>query len=67
VIGLDGAIDVLSGKKKKAPDSLQLKGLVWFWRILARPYRLDKVWYATAFFSTVLWRSFKRWINRKTA
>ncbi|MBW7857370.1 MAG: WecB/TagA/CpsF family glycosyltransferase [Leptonema sp. (in: Bacteria)] len=67
VVGIDGAIDVLSGKKKKAPDSWQLKDLTWFWRILVRPYRLDKVWYTIKFFTIVLWRSFKLWIHRKSA
>ncbi len=67
VIGLDGAIDVLSGKKKKAPDGMQLKGLVWLWRLLVRPYRLDKIWNLLGFCTLVLWRSFKRWVNRKTA
>jgi N-acetylglucosaminyldiphosphoundecaprenol N-acetyl-beta-D-mannosaminyltransferase len=67
VIGLDGAIDVLSGKKKKAPDALQLRGLVWLWRTLMRPYRVDRIWYVLSFITLVLWRSFKRWVKRKTA
>jgi len=67
VIGLDGAIDVLSGKKKKAPDGIQLKGLVWFWRVLVQPYRLDKLWWMFRFYSLVLWRALKGWINQKTS
>lgn len=67
VIGLDGALDVLSGKARKAPDALQLRGLAWLWRAMVRPYRLDKLWHVQAFFWIVLARSFRRWINRKTA
>lgn len=43
VVGVGGAFDVLSGKTKKAPDYFQLKGLTWLWRIISKPYRINRV------------------------
>ncbi len=43
VVGVGGAFDILSGKIKKAPDYFQLKGLTWLWRIIARPYRINRL------------------------
>lgn len=59
VIGVDGALDVLSGKEKKAPDFFQLRGLAWLWRTLSRPYLIDR-WLGTlGFYLTTLWVSFR--------
>ncbi len=49
VIGVGGSLDVLSGLEKKAPDYFKLKGLTWLWRILTRPYRLQRIWEAFYF------------------
>ncbi|MCC5815713.1 MAG: WecB/TagA/CpsF family glycosyltransferase [Leptospira sp.] len=54
VIGVSGAFDTLSGKEKKAPDSFQLKGYTWLWRIIARPYRIFRMFRILQFVFMVL-------------
>ncbi|MCB1158825.1 MAG: WecB/TagA/CpsF family glycosyltransferase [Leptospiraceae bacterium] len=58
VIGVSGNLDIVSGYKKKAPFYFQNQGLTWLWRILSRPYRLDKIWKTLSFF---LYFSFQGW------
>jgi len=60
IIGAWGNFDTLSGKVKKAPDYFQLRGLTWLWRILVRPYRLDKIFYMIQFFVTVKLENWKK-------
>lgn len=60
VIGVDGAFDILSGKEKKAPDWFQTRGLAWFWRTLARPLYIDRMFAVFFFFVMTLWRSFRK-------
>lgn len=60
LIGIDGAFDILSGQKKKAPDYFQLRGYAYIWRILSRPYRLDRMWYLMVFYFLTMVRG-----NRK--
>ncbi|MCE9499856.1 MAG: WecB/TagA/CpsF family glycosyltransferase [Leptospira sp.] len=43
VIGVSGAFDILSGKIKKAPDYFQLRGLTWLWRIISKPWRINRI------------------------
>ncbi|MBE7412865.1 MAG: WecB/TagA/CpsF family glycosyltransferase [Leptospiraceae bacterium] len=43
IVGVGGAFDILSGKIKKAPDYFQVNGLTWLWRIIVRPYRINRV------------------------
>ncbi|TGK06222.1 glycosyltransferase [Leptospira fluminis] len=50
VIGVAGAMDILSGKVRKAPNFFKLKGLTWFWRILVRPWRLIRLSRMIGFF-----------------
>lgn len=59
VIGVSGAFDTLSGKDKKAPDSFQLKGYTWLWRIIARPYRIFRMFRILQFIIMVLISRFK--------
>lgn len=44
VIGVGGALDMLSGADKKAPEWFKERGLIWLWRIIARPYRIQRMW-----------------------
>lgn len=60
VIGAWGNFDTLSGKEKKAPDYFQTRGLAWFWRILARPYRVDKIFKTIQFYTKILYMSWKK-------
>jgi N-acetylglucosaminyldiphosphoundecaprenol N-acetyl-beta-D-mannosaminyltransferase len=59
VIGVSGAFDVLSGREKKAPDSFQLKGYTWLWRIIARPYRIFRMFRIIQFIIMVLFSRLK--------
>ncbi len=54
VIGIDGTFDILSGARRKAPDSIQLSGYAWLWRTLTRPYLLPRV-YRTIHFYILTW------------
>ncbi len=60
VFGIDGALDVLSGMEKKAPDFFQVRGLAWLWRTLARPWRLDRWWHLWHFVALTVWRSLRK-------
>ncbi|EPG67795.1 glycosyltransferase WecB/TagA/CpsF family protein [Leptospira wolffii serovar Khorat str. Khorat-H2] len=62
VIGVGGAMDILSGKVKKAPNYFKLKGLTWFWRILVRPWRLLRLSRMIGFF-VLVW--VKSWFVKK--
>ncbi|WCL48535.1 WecB/TagA/CpsF family glycosyltransferase [Leptospira sp. GIMC2001] len=54
VIGVSGAFDILSGKDRKAPDFFKLKGYTWLWRIIARPYRIFRMFRIAQFIIFVL-------------
>lgn len=41
IINLNGALDNMAGKKKSAPNFINERHLVWFWRSINRPHR----WY----------------------
>jgi N-acetylglucosaminyldiphosphoundecaprenol N-acetyl-beta-D-mannosaminyltransferase len=68
VIGAWGNFDTLSGKVKKAPDSFQVKGLAWLWRIFSRPYRIDKWIKMIQFFTKIKVQNWKlkREANKKS-
>jgi len=38
-VGVGGAIDVVSGMLKRAPEAWQKLGLEWFYRLLQEPWR----------------------------
>jgi N-acetylglucosaminyldiphosphoundecaprenol N-acetyl-beta-D-mannosaminyltransferase len=57
VIGVDGALDILSGKARKAPDWAQVRGLIWFWRTITRPWNLGRVFVMTHFITRSLFRA----------
>ncbi len=60
LIGAWGNFDTLSGKEKKAPDYFQTRGLAWLWRILARPYRVDKILKTIQFYVKILYLSWQK-------
>lgn len=43
MLGLGGALDVLSGQVQRAPDAWQKLGLEWFYRLLHQPSRLGRM------------------------
>ena len=60
VFGVDGAFDILSGKEKKAPDWIQLRGLIWLWRIISRPWRMSRIIFMIQFYILTYFRSFRQ-------
>lgn len=49
-IGVGGALDMISGKIKRAPKILQKMGLEWLWRLIQEPSRLGRIINATIIF-----------------
>jgi N-acetylglucosaminyldiphosphoundecaprenol N-acetyl-beta-D-mannosaminyltransferase len=56
VIGVDNAFDILSGNRS-VPEFFQVRGLQWLWRLLTKPYRLDRWFYFFKFYLLVYWKS----------
>lgn len=42
-IGVGGALDYISGAKRRAPKWMQEYGLEWIWRLLSEPWRLPRI------------------------
>jgi len=43
LINLNGSLDFMAGKKKRAPDFIEERHLAWLWNTVNRPYKLYKV------------------------
>lgn len=56
VIGIDNAFDILSGNRI-VPEFFQVRGLQWLWRLLTKPYRIDRWFYFFKFYLLVYWKS----------
>jgi len=46
-MGVGGAFDFISGRKKRAPQTLRRMGLEWLWRLVQEPKRLPRILNAT--------------------
>lgn len=53
IIPLGGILDILSGKRKKAPNLITNKNLVWLYRIINKPYRWGRIISAIQWISMV--------------
>lgn len=60
IIGVSGSLDILSGKVRKAPNFFKLRGLIWLWRILSKPWRLFRFFRMVQFFTVVFFKSLFR-------
>lgn len=60
-IGVGGALDFISGRKKRAPKILRRIGLEWFYRLLQEPQRLPRILNATVKFPFLV---FKQKLNQ---
>ncbi len=49
-MGVGGAFDFLSGKRKRAPVFLQKMGLEWLWRLVQEPSRFPRIFTAVIVF-----------------
>jgi len=52
-VGVGGALDFIAGRVRRAPVWMQKAGLEWLWRLFCQPWRLSRVFNATAVF---LWK-----------
>lgn len=43
IIGIGGALDMISGKYKRAPRLMRKIGLEWLWRVLMEPSRIGRI------------------------
>jgi len=50
LIGVGGTFDYLAGTVKRAPKFFQTIGLEWLWRLIVQPWRIKRIWDATAVF-----------------
>lgn len=53
-IGVGGAFDFLTGKRKRAPRWMRSCGIEWLWRLTREPWRAKRIWKSTAVF---LWKT----------
>jgi len=66
VIPVNGYLEILAGKNKKAPDSIETKGLTWFYRAINRPWRWHRFYYIDIWFLGTYFRSiFKKKYRQK--
>lgn len=43
LVNLNGALDIMAGRKKRAPDFIEKAHLTWLWQSINRPYRWYRV------------------------
>ncbi len=49
-LGVGGSFDMVSGKRKRAPEFFQKLGLEWFWRLVWEPKRFKRIFNASVIF-----------------
>lgn len=59
-MGVGGAFDYLGGVKKRAPKTVQILGLEWFWRLLMEPSRFWRMRVLPVFLMMVLEQRFAK-------
>ncbi len=61
IVNMAGELDILAGKRKKAPDSFAIRGYTWLWRTMNRPWRWHRFLVIVYwFFGTLFRRIFRR-------
>lgn len=56
-IGIGGAIDFLTGARRRAPRVMRMLGVEWLWRLVTQPWRFTRIVRATfGFWYTILFR-----------
>ncbi len=43
IIGVGGSFDVISGRIRRAPETMQKIGLEWLWRTIVEPWRVKRI------------------------
>lgn len=60
-VGVGGAFDYIAGRVLRAPSLIRIIGLEWLWRLLAQPWRFERILKATVVFPLYLfWEALKR-------
>lgn len=60
IINMAGALDILAGFRKKAPDPVTTAGYTWLWRIFNRPWRWHRFFLVIyVYIETIFLRLFK--------
>ena len=54
-MGVGGALDFLSGRKKRAPRWMQAIGIEWLWRLILEPRRVGRIWNAVVVFPWMIY------------
>ncbi|NTW15118.1 MAG: WecB/TagA/CpsF family glycosyltransferase [Candidatus Moranbacteria bacterium] len=49
-VGVGGAFDFMTGRRKRAPERMRALGLEWLFRLLVQPGRIGRIWTATVVF-----------------
>ncbi len=52
-IGVGGALDYISGEKRRAPKWMRENSLEWLWRLIQEPRRLPRIWNAAVRFPLI--------------
>lgn len=58
MINMEGALDIIAGVRKKAPDFIAIRGFSWLWRSINRPWRLYRLLVTFYWFISSLLRKF---------
>ena len=53
-MGIGGAFDFISGKRKRAPKCMQKIGCEWLWRLVLEPRRFKRIWNAVFVFPFIV-------------
>lgn len=53
-VGVGGAFDFISGRVSRSPLLLRKMGLEWLYRVLRQPWRIGRIWNATARFTYLI-------------
>lgn len=62
IIGIGGSLDVISGRIKRAPETMQNMGLEWLWRTIVEPWRVRRI----ALLPVFLWNVYRqKWHGKK--
>ena len=55
IINMAGALDILAGVRKKAPDSVATNGYTWLWRVFNRPWRWHRIFLVFYMLIETIW------------
>ena len=55
-MAVGGALDMISGYKKRAPQVLRRLGLEWLWRLIIEPSRIGRIYNAVIIFPLLVFR-----------